>query len=147
MVNLLYLVLYPVLLFRHCISLLFKELSKLFIQVCKALRLLCVLFDLRVLIHQVLSDILQVLITFLLYALHILDFFVESMNMLLGLLLLALHFYHLFLQLLILEHEKLILSIQLRNAIQSAIYLNTQRLGSLIDALIVLSGRLLGARF
>ena len=147
MVNLLYLVFYPVLLFCHCISLLFKEYPKLFIQVCKALRLFSVLFDLRVLIHQLFSDILQVLITLLLYALHILDFFFESLNMLLGLFLLALHFYHLFLQLLILEHEKLILSIQLRNAIQSAIYLNTQRLGSLIDALIVLSGRLLGARF
>ena len=55
--NLLYLILYPVLFFRHRISLLFKELSELFIQVRQALCLLSVLLYLSVLVHRVLSDL------------------------------------------------------------------------------------------
>ena len=67
--------------------------------------------------------------------------------MLLSLLLLSLHLDHLVLQLLVLEHQELILGVELRNTVQSAIILNTQRLGSLINALILLHGWPLRARF
>lgn len=121
---------------HHGVPFLLKQGSQLLIEVGQSLCLVRIFLDLTVFPERLLSHFLQVFVCLFLEPLHVSNLLIKRFSVLISFLLLALHLDNLVLQLLIFKHQQLVLGIKLRDAVQSAVNFDTERLSSLFDALV-----------